>query len=200
MTPIDPGFLRPRLLMRAADSHKGDYGHLLVVAGCQAMPGAAVLATGAALKSGCGLVTLHSTDFALQGAAVNFPSAMLSAEPGDCFALVPGRLERFDAVAVGPGLGTAPQTAGALAKLLLSACRLGLPMVLDADALNILAAQPELLDHIPAGSVMTPHPGELRRLVGEVQPECRDEAVFALCRRSGCVYKCQISGQKLANL
>ncbi|MBO6238123.1 MAG: hypothetical protein J6N50_04955, partial [Bacteroidales bacterium] len=61
MQQIDPGFLRPVLKPRPEESHKGDYGHLLVVAGCEAMPGAAVLATGAALKSGCGLVTLHST-------------------------------------------------------------------------------------------------------------------------------------------
>ena len=82
MQQIDPGFLRPLLKPRSEESHKGDYGHLLVVAGCEAMPGAAVLATGAALKSGCGLVTLHSTPRALQSVAVNFPSAMLSEDPG----------------------------------------------------------------------------------------------------------------------
>ena len=56
---LTPEYLRTLLLHRRNDSHKGDYGHLLIVAGCQTMPGAAVLVTGAALKSGCGLVTLH---------------------------------------------------------------------------------------------------------------------------------------------
>ena len=80
MTVIDPSYLRPRLLYRNIDTHKRNYGHLLVVAGCDQMPGAAVLATGAALQSGCGLVTLHSTERALQSVVNNFPSAMLTEE------------------------------------------------------------------------------------------------------------------------
>ncbi|MBO6028723.1 MAG: bifunctional ADP-dependent NAD(P)H-hydrate dehydratase/NAD(P)H-hydrate epimerase, partial [Bacteroidales bacterium] len=83
MTWIDPAYLRPRLLRRADESHKGDFGHLLVVAGCQLMPGAAVLATGAAVRSGCGLVTLHSTSRALQAVVGRYPSAMLSEDPGE---------------------------------------------------------------------------------------------------------------------
>jgi NAD(P)H-hydrate epimerase len=67
---ITPDTLRPYLLQRENDSHKGDYGHLLLVCGCQRMPGAAVLATGAALHAGCGLVTLHSTERALQAVSV----------------------------------------------------------------------------------------------------------------------------------
>ena len=184
MTEITAEFLRPLLLRREPDSHKGDYGHLLLVCGCRAMPGAAVLATGAALKSGCGLVTLHSTESALQAAACNYPSAMLSADPGDCLSLLPERLERFSAIAVGPGLGRAPQTAGALAKLLLLAGEAGIPLVLDADALNILSARKAMLEHIPSGSVMTPHEGELRRLLGDA-PD--DETVLDFCKSIGCV-------------
>ena len=191
MTVLTADFLRPLLLERASDSHKGDYGHLLLVAGCQAMPGAAVLATGAALKSGCGLVTLRSPAYALQSVAYNFPAAMLSAEPGDCFGLVPEHLDRYDVIAVGPGLGTAPQTAGALAKLLSLSREGGLPMVLDADALNLLAARPAQLDGIPAGSVMTPHPGELRRLTGPYAPQEQDDRVLALSRRTGSVVVCK---------
>ncbi|MCR4859075.1 MAG: NAD(P)H-hydrate dehydratase [Bacteroidales bacterium] len=187
MKTIDPAFLLPRLKTRPDDSHKGDYGHLLLVCGCHTMPGAAVLATGAALKSGCGLVTLHSTANALLSTAVNFPSAMLSEDPDGCFSLVPEGLERYDAIAVGPGLGKNPQTAGALAKLLSGADRLGIPTVLDADALNLLAARPALLDRIPAGSIMTPHPGELRRLADWESPEQKEEAARALARRSACV-------------
>jgi len=187
MQQIEPGYLRPLLKPRPEESHKGDYGHLLVVAGCEAMPGAAVLATGAALKSGCGLVTLHSTPRALQSVAVNFPSAMLSEDPGTCFSLVPERLDRFDAIAVGPGLGRRPQTVGALGRLLRDVSCMGIPMVLDADALNILSVKPKLLDAIPAGSVMTPHAGELQRLVGFYTPEEKESGIRGLCRRTGCV-------------
>ena len=73
---ITPEFLRPRLLRRQNDSHKHDYGRLLIIAGCETMPGAALLATGAALRSGCGLVMLHSTPRTLFAAAASYPSAM----------------------------------------------------------------------------------------------------------------------------
>lgn len=187
MQSIDPDFLRPLLKERAADSHKGDYGHLLVIAGCQSMPGAAVLATGAALKSGCGRVTLHSSALALQAAACNFPSAMLSGEIGACFSNVPDDLGKYDAIAVGPGLGRAIQTVGGLKKLLKIAGENDIPMVLDADALNILAKHPALLDKLPAGSVMTPHLGELRQLTGWLESSERETVARQLAGRTGCV-------------
>ena len=185
-TLIDREYLRPRFPVRKNDSHKGDYGHLHIVAGCRRMPGAAVLATGAALQSGCGLVTLHSVDRALQAAVGAFPSAMLSESPGESVETLPGRLERYSAIAVGPGLGMENGTQEMLRELLQAARRLRIPMVLDADALNILSLRKELLDGIPAGSVMTPHPGELRRMVSRETEEEKEEAVYDLCRRTGC--------------
>ena len=164
MDLIDASYLRPLLLPRADATHKGDYGHLLVVAGCQSMPGAAVLATGAALKSGSGLVTLHSTPRALQAVVNNFPSAMLSEDPRDAFSRVPGALEKYDAIAVGPGLGRDALSGVALHALIVGAKAAGIPMVIDADALNLLSENPAWLADIPAGSVLTPHLGELRRL------------------------------------
>ena len=92
MIPITPEYLRPRLLHRDNDSHKHDYGRLLIVAGCETMPGAALLATGAALRSGCGLVRLHSTTRTLFAAASRYPSAMLSEDPGNHFSVVPENL------------------------------------------------------------------------------------------------------------
>ena len=182
---IDPDYLRPRLLRRENESHKGDYGHLLIVAGCQTMPGAAVLATGAALKSGCGLVTVHSTPRALQAVINNFPSAMLSEEESrPYFSRVPDALGRYSAIAVGPGLGRDNLTAEALQKLLDAAKKTGIPMVLDADALNLLSEHPSWLSGIPAGSVMTPHLGELRRL----EPfDNGSEAAENLAAKSGSV-------------
>ena len=186
MNRIDPAYLRPRLLGRPTESHKGDYGHLLVVAGCQTMPGAAVLATGAAVRSGCGLVTLHSTSRALQAVVGRFPSAMLSEEPGEAFSRVPVPMDRYTAIAVGPGLGRRPETAEALLLLLDIAKRRGMPLVLDADALNILSEVPDWQACLPAGAVLTPHLGELRRLLSWDSDAERDRRVRALCAAAGC--------------
>ena len=183
---IDSSLLRPVLRPREVDSHKGDYGHLLVVAGCQSMPGAAVLAAGAALRSGCGLVTLHSTPRALQGAVDNDPSAMLSEEPGEAFSRVPESLDRYTAVAVGPGLGRGAQTADALHELLCAAKKAGIPMAVDADALNLLSEHPAWMANLPAGSVLTPHLGELRRLAPFDKGD-EEKAARELSVRSGCV-------------
>lgn len=185
-TVINTEYLRPLLLHREQDGHKGQYGHLLIVAGCRAMPGAAVLATGAALQSGCGLVTLHSTERALQAVVNNYPSAMLSEDPGEHFSRVPSSPERYSAVAVGPGLGRDPQTAGALRALMAAAREAGVPMVLDADALNLISEHPDWLSLIPSGSVMTPHLGELRRLVPFDEGQ-EDAAARELSAISGCV-------------
>ena len=182
MIRIDREYLRPRLLQRADESHKGDYGHLLVVAGCETMPGAAVLATGAALVSGCGLVTLHSTERALQAVVNNFPSAMLSEDPRERFSRVPEGLERYSAIAAGPGLGRDALTGEALRGLMDA----GIPMVLDADALNLVSEHPAWLTSIPAGSVMTPHLGELRRLI-PFEKGCEEEAARQLSAQTGCV-------------
>lgn len=187
MRELTPGFLRPLLLNRKDDSHKGDYGHLLLVCGSDSYSGAAVLATGAALKSGCGLVTLHSCARALQATVNNYPSAMLSEDPAGHFTTLPSRLERYSAIAVGPGLGQAPDTLNALQELLGAARNAGIPMVLDADALNLIAANPGLISLIPEGSVMTPHDGELRRLVSWNDDIQKEAAAAELCRRSGCV-------------
>lgn len=189
MIKINPKVLRPLLKKRENDSHKGDYGHLLLVAGCQSMPGAAVMATGAALKSGCGLVTLHSTCRAIQAAVTSYPSAMFSEDAESSFSRVPDGLLRFTAIAVGPGLGRTEQTEQAFLALLTRAREqeVSIPMVLDADALSILAAHPELRKSIPAGSVMTPHEGELKRLVNWDAPEEKENALFAFCRETGCV-------------
>ena len=186
MNLIDPAYLRPRLLWRPEESHKGDFGHLLIVAGCQTMPGAAVLATGAAVRSGCGLVTLHSTSRALQAVVSRFPSAMLSEEPGEAFSRIPVPMDRYTAIAVGPGLGRRPETEDALLMLLRIARDRHVPMVLDADALNILSEVPDWQACLSAGAVLTPHLGELRRLLPFGSDAERDRRVQALCITAGC--------------
>lgn len=180
--------LSSSVLKRDNDTHKGDYGHALLVCGCDRMPGAASLAAGAALKSGCGLVTLHSSAYACQISAVSNPSAILSIDPAPCFSKAEFRLEKYNAVGIGPGLGKDVLTRTALADLLGRMKDAGIPAVLDADALNIIAEEKYMLDLIPEGSVMTPHDGELARLCSQWGND--DEKFFMagrLADATGCI-------------
>ena len=198
MLPIDKDLLRRFLRGREEDSHKRDYGHALLVCGCEQMPGAAVLATGAALKSGCGLVTLHSTATACAAAMASCPSAMLSRDRGDVVTTVPDGLRcrfcsdgatgpgRYQAIGIGPGLGQDPRTAEVLRGLMQAASDQICGLVLDADALNIISASTtaftDLLSLIPEHSVLTPHMGELRRLLRTDVPT--EEDIIALCEKT----------------
>ena len=186
MISLTPEYLRPKLLHRERNSHKHDYGRLLIIAGCETMPGAAVLATGGALQSGCGLVRLHSTARALQAVVNCFPSAMLSEEYDDFFHTVPEKLERYNTIAIGPGLGWSPGTLNSFMDLLAEARSRHIPMVLDADALNILSVLSDWTELIPAGSVLTPHKGELKRLLPSKSDEERETLACELCAETGC--------------
>jgi NAD(P)H-hydrate epimerase len=144
-------------------AHKGDFGHALLIAGSRGKTGAAILAAQACLRSGAGLLTAHLPacgEVAMQAA---LPEAMLSldAHP-DCFTTLPD-VSGFSAIAVGPGLGRHPKSAAALKSLLQKA---SCPLVIDADALNLIAADKELLHLLPPGSILTPHPKEFDRLAG----------------------------------
>ncbi len=144
-------------------AHKGDFGHALLIAGSQGMAGASVLAAKACLRSGVGLLTVHApalNNVILQTAA---PEAMIEADRADDCFTASGDIRNYRAIGVGPGLGQQPETEDALLDLL-QTCRV--PLVLDADALNLLARHPELLTTLPEGSILTPHPKELERLVG----------------------------------
>ena len=186
MISLTTEYLRPKLLHRERNSHKHDYGRLLIIAGCETMPGAAVLATGGALQSGCGLVRLHSTARALQAVVNCFPSAMLSEEYDDFFHTVPEKLERYNTIAIGPGLGWSPGTLNSFMDLLAEARSRHIPMVLDADALNILSVLSDWTELIPAGSVLTPHKGELKRLLPSKSDEERETLAWELCAETGC--------------
>jgi NAD(P)H-hydrate epimerase len=164
-------------LPRPKFSHKGDYGHALLVCGSDDMPGAAILAAGGAVRSGCGLVTMRVPRSVRQPLIARHPSVMLASPDStadDGLASPSGStadaapLARFAAIGVGPGLGRDPQTVAALRKLLTEASS---PVVLDADALNIVAQNADMGELIPPGSVLTPHPGELKRLTGEWRSE-----------------------------
>lgn len=161
----------PTLEPRAADSHKGDFGHVLLIGGSRGMAGAISMAGLAALRSGAGRVTLAVPDVCLDVVASFEPSYMtlplLSDDAGrisrEALQAVIPWLERVDCVACGPGLGRSTGLDQFVADLLES-CHC--PLVLDADALNALA--PWKADRHPTSvHILTPHPGEFRRLLGQ---------------------------------
>ena len=155
---------------RAPDAHKGDFGRVLIVAGSVGKTGAAHLAALGALKSGAGLVTVATPRSALPIIAAMAPEYMtepLDETPAGTvdFAALERVLElKADVIAVGPGLGNAPGTVAFVHGLVE---RAGVPLVLDADALNAFAEDPDrLVGRDGADVVITPHPGEMARLVG----------------------------------
>ena len=190
--PVWPDFLNHR----PADSHKGNYGHALLVAGSYGKMGAAVLAARACLRSGVGLLTVHVPAKGVDIIQTAVPEAMVSIDSNDTHwtrQFRPEDLARYDAIAVGPGLGT--NCTDALDTLLSSAC--GKPLVLDADALNMLVNITEkesrlgIQGHL-APTILTPHAKEFERLFGTYNsPEERQDAQRMISRQSGCaiVYK-----------
>jgi NAD(P)H-hydrate epimerase len=149
---------------RAKFAHKGMFGHALLIAGSRGKVGAATLAARACLRSGAGLLTAHLPACAESVMQTVFPEAMLSLDAqADYFTSLPD-LSPYSAAGVGPGLGMHPESAAALKTLLE---RVTCPLVIDADALNLVAADQELIDLLPPNSILTPHPKEFDRLAGE---------------------------------
>ncbi len=177
---VDEAWVSQRVQSRRKFAHKGTYGHALLICGSEGMIGAAILAAGAALRSGCGLVTVHMPRQETGSLYAHCPSAMLSGDDQPYFSALPAHMERFTAIGIGCGLGKRPQTLKALETLL----KLERPLVLDADALNLLAENPSLQTLITPQSVLTPHVGELRRLVGPWgDDEERNQLASALAQR-----------------
>ncbi|MDA0746230.1 MAG: NAD(P)H-hydrate dehydratase, partial [bacterium] len=157
---------------RQPDAHKGDCGRVVVLAGSVGLTGAATLCARSALRSGAGLVTVGVPESLNDILEVNLTEAMTCPLPevrkARCLALrargnIQRLLENADCVAIGPGLGTHRETTE-LVKRLLSDIQI--PAVLDADALNALAGEPQHLKKLVAPAVITPHPGEFSRLTG----------------------------------
>lgn len=141
--------------------HKGTFGRALIVAGSQGKMGAAILATRAALRSGVGLLTVHVPKGGNSIIQQSVPEAMTSTDPEEQYISVFPEVTA-DVVGIGPGLGQSKMTLQALR----SALQAGKPMVIDADALNLISQHSELLHLIPAGSILTPHVKEFERLAG----------------------------------
>ncbi|PUZ24329.1 NAD(P)H-hydrate epimerase [Chitinophaga costaii] len=150
-------------------SHKGTYGHVLLIAGSYGKLGAAVLSAQACLHAGVGLLTVYVPEAGYNIIQLAAPAAMCLVDdnPQQSVqfheAVTADGAGKYKTIAIGPGLGTSGDTARAFKKLLQ---RYRSPMVIDADALNILAAEKQLLDLVPPHSLLTPHPKEFERLFG----------------------------------
>lgn len=145
-------------------AHKGVFGHALLVAGSRGKMGAALLAARACLRSGAGLLTVHIPARGEQILQTACPEAMVSLDPHTDFFTEHPDTSRYSAIGVGPGLGQNLESAIALESLLNPN---GKPTVIDADAINLIAANKDLLKRIPPRSILTPHPREFDRLAGE---------------------------------
>ncbi len=157
--------------MRNQETTKHDYGHALLVAGGYGHMGCAILAARAALRSGCGLLTVHLPSYCVAPMQAAFPEAMVSVDTDRyVWTSLPVHTERYSAIAVGPGLGTDEPAHKAL-RMLLKAAPPTTPMIVDADAINIIATDHSLLDMLRGSRcILTPHDGEYRRLFGDADP------------------------------
>lgn len=146
------------------DGHKGTFGHGLLIAGKRCMAGAAILSARAALRSGVGLLTVHTATYNIPILQSNVPEAIISEEESATHFTQSPQTAKYDAIAIGPGIGTAEDTSRSIAELLQKEQR---PIIIDADALNCIGAHRELLSSIPVNSILTPHYREQQRIAGK---------------------------------
>ncbi|WP_298477133.1 NAD(P)H-hydrate dehydratase [uncultured Maribacter sp.] len=153
----------PLYVPREKFSHKGTYGHSLIIGGSYGKIGASILATNAALKIGSGLATAYIPKCGYIPMQTALPEAMVLTNSEENITDIDFKIEP-DAIGVGVGLGTEIETVNAFSKFL---DKNKLPLVVDADGLNILSQNKELLKKLPENSILTPHPKELERLIGK---------------------------------
>jgi NAD(P)H-hydrate epimerase len=171
---------------RKSFAHKGNFGHALLVAGGYGKMGAALLAARGCLRAGSGLLTCHIPGCGYNIFQTGLPEAMLTMDPDEkMHTAIPPGLEKYSVAGVGPGLGQDERTVRFLGNLFRAYRK---PMVVDADALNILAANPEWLTQLPPYSILTPHPKEFERLFGPSPDDyARLGKVREQARKLGCI-------------
>ena len=162
---LDDEIIHALFQPRKSFSHKGHFGHALLVAGSYGKMGAAVLAARACMRSGVGLLSCHIPQCGYNVLQISIPEAMVLTDFNSSFITkIDDDLTKYDAIGIGPGLGTASETTLMLHDLLQTFHG---PLVIDADGLNGIAKQEHLLKMIPAGSILTPHPKEFERMFGK---------------------------------
>lgn len=161
---VDARLAAPIYQPRKAYVHKGTVGHALLIAGSYGKMGAAVLSAMGCLRAGAGLLTCHIPSAGMPILQISVPEAMLMTDFNSSYVTkLETETDRFDAIGIGPGIGTAQETRQLLRELLDSWRG---PLVIDADALNNISMQPAFLTMLPSGTLLTPHPKEFERLFG----------------------------------
>ena len=161
---LDQIFIQSLIKKREKFAHKGNFGHALIVAGSKGKMGAAVLSGSAALRSGLGLLSVQTPAIGQVIIQSSIPEAMHISDLNDSMISNVEKIDHFDAIGIGPGLGTDPATVKALESLLNLNSK---PLVLDADALNGISINKSLLILLPKNTILTPHVKEFERLVGK---------------------------------
>ncbi len=161
---VNESYIRELLKIRSRFSHKGTYGHGLLITGSYGKMGAAILASKASLRSGVGLLTTHIPRLGYDIMQTAVPESMVSIDRSDIIFTEYPELDNFDAIGVGPGIDTKCNSIRALEELIEECDK---PMVLDADALNIIGANKELNGLLPKGTILTPHMKEFERILGK---------------------------------
>lgn len=161
---LDIKDIRPLIKSRKRFAHKGSFGHGLLIAGSYGMAGASILSAKACLRSGIGLLTVHVPIHNHDLLQITVPEAIVQTDIHERYFAEPVELRRYNALAIGPGLGQEEDTALAMMEQI-QGCHL--PVVLDADAINILSTHRNWLSRLPKQCILTPHLGELERLTGK---------------------------------
>ena len=156
--------IRQLIKPRKRFSHKGTFGHGLLIAGSYGMAGASILAAKACLRSGVGLLTVHTPIHNHDLLQTTVPEAIVQTDIHERYFAQPTDLNRYKAVAIGPGLGQEEDTALAMMEQIRGS---HIPIILDADAINILSTHRNWLSRLPKRCILTPHLGELERLTGK---------------------------------
>lgn len=153
-----------RLKKRGKFDHKGIYGHGLLVAGSYGKMGAAILGAMSALRTGAGLLTCHVPRCGINILQTAVPEAMVQTDPAEEYISKIPPITNFTAVGIGPGIGTDKETQSAFHDLLINC---NVPLVIDADGINILGLNKEWLSLLPENTILTPHPKEFERIAGK---------------------------------
>jgi NAD(P)H-hydrate epimerase len=164
---IDFEMISPLLSARGKFDHKGVFGHGLLIGGSYGRMGAVVLGAEAAMRTGIGLLTCHIPHGGNTILQTRVPEAMTAPDSSEKNISSADDMEAYDAIGVGPGLGTSMATNNVFDGILLK-CRKK-PVVIDADGLNIIAANKDMYSSIPVGAILTPHPREFERLAGRAE-------------------------------
>lgn len=155
------------LKSRTKFSHKGTYGHGLIIGGSEEKPGAAILAAGGCLRSGVGLLTVSIPSTAVTAMLSRYPEAMVHPHQ-ETFSLPENWLDKTTAIGIGPGTGTDEKASAVLKKIIQEWKG---PLVIDADGLNILAENKTWLSFLKPNTILTPHPKEFERLAGKTDDD-----------------------------